>query len=280
MMVRKNLNPKLLTLPTRVMLALMVGSVLNTSPAFAADLPGSKEIIAKMIEAVGGAAAMRKVKNRVVKMDMDMDMGGMTAKIAAHFARPNSQHTSIEIAGMGTIEEGVSGGVAWANSMMTGPQIKEGSERAVALWGANMDGLLDWKSHFKKIECVGKETLDGVEYFKVVMTRDDGSALATYVNAKTYLPHRTDMKLSTAMGEFDMVTYSEDYRPVDGVLYSYKSRIEVMGQTRSIAITSIEHNVDMPKDVFNLPDDIKELVAKNKADKDKAGQSKAGQGKP
>ncbi|MCH8913113.1 MAG: hypothetical protein IIA33_06035 [Planctomycetes bacterium] len=40
-----------------------------------------------------------------------------------------------------------------------------------------------------------------------------------------------------------------------------------MGQKHVFTIESIEHNVEMPKDRFKLPDEIKALVAKNKEEK-------------
>ena len=269
MMVRTNTNPRLLTMSTRLMRALVVAVVFSTSLCFAQDLPSSEVIIAKMIEAEGGAAAMRKIKNRVIKLTLDLGMGGMTGKGLAHFARPGNVRSAIEIQGMGTIEEGVTDGVAWSLAMMTGPQIKEGGERAMALREAHFDGLLDWKSRYKKIECVSKETMDGKEYFKVQLTPKEGDVITTYLDAETYLPHRSDLKLSTAMGDFDMTMYHEDYRPVDGVQYSHKTRVEIMGQTRVITFESIEHNVEMPKDRFELPDEIKALVAKSKGEKGK-----------
>ena len=259
MMNRTNTNTKRSTTFTR-RLALIV--VLSASPCFAQDLPGSEEIIAKMIEAGGGAAAMKKINNRVIKLTIDFGMGGMIGKGVVHSARPAQQHTAIEIQGMGTIEEGVTDGVAWSLTMMTGPQVKEGGEKAMALREAHFDGLLEWKKDFKKIECVAREKIDDKEYLKVEMTPLEGSVITTYVDAKTYLPYRSTMNLSTAMGDFDMTIYTEDYRPVDGILYSRTSRVEVMGQKRLVTIDSIEHNIEMPKDRFKLPDEIKALVAK------------------
>ena len=266
MMVRTNTNSRLSTMSTRLIGPLVVAVVFSTSLCFAGDLPSSEEIIAKMIEAEGGAVAKRKIKNRVIKLTVDLGMGGMTGTGLAHFARPGNLHSVIEIQGMGTIEEGVTDGVAWSLAMMTGPQIKEGGERAMALRDAHFDGLLDWKSHYKKIECVSKETIDGKEYFKVELTPKEGDVITSYLDEETYLAHRSHLKLSTAMGDFPMTVYHEDYRPVDGVQYSHKTRIEIMGQTRVITIEGIEHNVDMPKDRFELPDEIKALVAKSEGE--------------
>jgi hypothetical protein len=269
MTVRTNTKPTCLTYSSRLMLVVLSAAAFNTSLCFAGELPSRNEIIAKMIEAEGGAAAKRKVKNRVLKLDLDLGVGGMKGKGVVHFARPGKVHSAMEITGMGTMEEGVVDGVAWANAMMTGPQIKEGAERAFAIRESNLDGLLDWKSYYKNIECVGKETIDGKECFKVEFTPKEGSVMTSYIDAKTYLPYRNDLKLTTAMGDFDMVAYTEDYRSVDGLMYSFKSRIEVMGQKRVVILESIEHNVEMPKDIFKLPDEIKALVAKNKANKGK-----------
>ena len=279
MMVRTNTNPKLLTMSTPLMRVLVVAVAFSTSLCFAGDLPGSEEIIAKMIEGEGGAAAKRKIKNSVIKMTIDFGMGGMIGKGLVYTARPGNQHTAIESQGLGTMEEGVTDGVAWGLTMMMGPQIKEGGERSMALLGADLDGLLNWKSHFKKIECVSKETLDGKECFKVELTPHEGSMITTYVDPTTYLPYRSDLKLSMPMGEFAMIIYAEDYRPVDGVQYAHKSRIEIMGQTRVIMIDSIEHNVEMPKDRFKLPDEIKALVAKSKGEKNKEEKTTEEKGK-
>jgi len=268
------MNPRFLMMSAPLMIALAVAVAFSSSLCFAGDLPGSEEIIAKMIEGEGGAAAKRKIKNRVIKMTIDFGMGGMTGKGVVHYVRPGNMHTAMEIQGLGTMEEGVTDGVAWALAVMTGPQIKEGGERSMALLGADLDGLLNWKSHFKKIECVSKETLDGKEYFKVELTPHEGSVMTTYLDATTYLAYRSDLKLSMAMGEFDMTIYSEDYRPVDGVQYAHKSRIEIMGSTRVVTVESIEHNVEMPKDRFELPDEIKALVAKSKSEESKEEKTK------
>ena len=265
MIIRIHKNSKRLNMFTRLTLA--VASMCSPSLCLADDLPSSEVLIAKMIEAEGGTAAKRKIKNRAVTLTIDFGMGGMIGKGKILSSRPGKMYTTIDIQGMGSFEEGVTDGVAWGMAMITGPQIKEGNERNMALWEANFDGLLEWKSHFKKIECVNKELHNGKEYYKVEFTPLEGDVITTYVDTKKYLPHRSNLKLSTAMGDFEMTIYSEDYRTVDGLVYAHKSRIEIMGQTRVITLDSIKHNIDIPKDRFKLPDDIKALVAKNKEDK-------------
>jgi hypothetical protein len=251
----------------RLLAALLAGSFLHTPCSFAQSLPGGEQIMAKVIDAEGGADAKRKLNTRVVKLTIDFGIQGMTGKATSRYARPANQRMKMEIQGMGTIEEGVTDGVAWSVAAMTGPHVKEGSEKGLALIEADFDGLLNWKKLFKKVECVAKETIDGKEYLKVEMTPMEGSLVTTYVDTTTFLRYRTDLKISTPMGEMDMVVYNEDYRPIDGVQYPHKSRVELMGQKRVVIIESIEHNVDIPKDHFEVPEEIKALVAKADGEK-------------
>ena len=56
---------------------------------------------------------------------------------------------------------------------------------------------------------------------------------------------------------------------------AHKTRVIVMGQERILTIESIEHNVEMPADRFELPDQIKELLKQDTPKKDdppKAGE--------
>jgi hypothetical protein len=53
-----------------------------------------------------------------------------------------------------------------------------------------------------------------------------------------------------------------DFRKVDGIMVAFRSRIQVMGQERVVAIEKVEHNVAMPADRFALPAEIAALVKK------------------
>lgn len=265
-----------------LVIALVMGAWWNPARCVAGDLPGTAEIVAKMIEAEGGAAAKQKLKNREMKLKMDFGMGGMVGNAVVYAARPGNMRLKMEIAGIGTVEDGVTDGVAWSYASMTGPQLKEGAEKSLSLWDAHFDGLLDWKGHFKNIECVSKETLDGKDYFKVVFTRHDGGDITSYVDMQSYLPYRNDMKIATPMGEIDLTTYTADYRAVDGVQYPHTTRLEVMGQKRLVTAESIKHNVELPKDCFKLPEDVQDLLTVDAESEETGGKTapKAGPAKP
>ncbi len=261
-MMHHSSRSTLMTIPATVALALAMCSTLWAAD----DLPQGEAVIAKLIEAEGGAAALRKVNNRVITLKLDLG-NGMMGQGKSYHARPDSNYTRIEITGMGSIEEGCAGGVAWELAAMMGPRIKEGGEKAMALREAHFDGLLDWKSMYKKIDCVAREDLEGRDYYKLELTAHEGDVMTLYIDSATSLLHRTDMKLETPMATLGMSIISEDYRVVDGIKYPFKSTITIEGipQKRVLSIEKIEHNVEMPDDRFKYPAEIQALLDKDKS---------------
>lgn len=253
------------TAPAIVALALFATASFSPPLWAAGDLPAGEAVLAKLIDAEGGAAALRKVKSRVITMSIDLG-SGLMGKGKSYHARPDKHYTSVDITGMGSIEEGCSGGVAWEMAAMMGPRIKEGGERALALREAHFDGLLDWKSMYEKIECVAREPLDGKDYYKLELTAKEGDVVTLYIDSASYLLHRTDMTLETPMATLGLSIISENYSAVDGIQYPMKSTITIQGmpQKRVITLEKVEHNVDIPEDRFNYPADIQALLDKAK----------------
>ncbi len=79
------------------------------------------------------------------------------------------------------------------------------------------------------------------------------------------------------MGTFPVEIFLSDYREVDGVLLSHKSRRVGSGQEMLIIIESIKHNVDLPKDRFKLPEEIQALVDGKKAEQGKSEETRTGE---
>ena len=62
------------------------------------------------------------------------------------------------------------------------------------------------------------------------------------------------------MGSVPVEAFPTEYKAVDGVSLPHLTTIKVMGQTRSVRIDSVEHNVDLPGDRFDLPADIQAIL--------------------
>jgi hypothetical protein len=244
------------------LLALGAGAGSAYAQVSAAALPTGDAVLAKYVEATGGLAAYDAIRNRVVHARMEVMGAGVVFGLTVYNAAPASLYSVVESEATGRIETGVSDGIAWENSAMRGPIVKDGVERDDALRDAIFDRIPHWKEHLKSAECVGTTDVNGKPAFRVVATPTKGSPQTLYFDKDTGLLVRTETTVNSAAGAVSVVAEPGDFRKVDGIMLAFTSRMKVMGQERVVTIDKVEHNVEMPADRFALPAEIRSLVKK------------------
>jgi hypothetical protein len=254
-----------------VLAALLSILTLRPQAALAGAEPGSPkaaEILDRAIEAEGGKAAYAALTTRVVYGTMIIGGVGVRAPLVEYAARPNKAYTTITSDAIGMIESGTDGVVAWENSAMTGPKIKEGVEKASALREAAFDGLVNWRELYSKVECLGTDSIQGKPCYKVVLIPAEGSPDTSFFSKDSGLLVLTRMSVESEMGKVRVDAYAEDYRKVDGILLPFKMRQVVMGglQEMTVVVDSIRHNVVLKEDRFALPAEVKALLEKPKGE--------------
>ena len=269
-MIKKNKNKMQLLSSIRVLpvLALFILTFAVTIPEIVIGedeaLPTAEKILDGYIKATGGLDAYEKIQNRVTKGTMEFSGAGITLSVTSYEARPNKSYIVIESDAMGKIESGADGNVVWENSAMTGPQVKEGKERAERLRLSTFDRMIYWRNAFKKIECTGIETIEGIPCYKVVGIAEDGDEEVYFYDKETNLLVKSVITAESAMGTVKMDLYPGKLEKVDGILLPKEIKYVGMGMERLAKVTSIEHNVEMPKDRFALPAAIQAIVDKKK----------------
>ena len=225
-------------------------------------LPTGEAVLAKYVEATGGAAAYDAVKTRVTQARMEILGANVVVSLTMYAAPPSNIYTVAESEAIGRIESGVSDGIAWENSAMRGAIVKEGVERDDMLRDAIFDRLAHWKEHLKSAECVGTADVNGKAAYRVAATPKSGSPQTFYFDGESGLLVRVETTVTTAGGALPVVAEPGDYRKVDGIMMPFTSRMKVMGQERVVTIEKVEHNVELPADRFALPAEIRSLVKK------------------
>ena len=133
------------------------------------------------------------------------------------------------------------------------------------LRSAYLDGSVQWRKLFKKAECVAVETIDGKSCYKVVLTPDEGTPETRFYDQESHLLAKTVLTLKTPMGAIPIEVYLSDYKAVDGILLPHKAKQVLMGMQEIFFVSeSITHNVDLPKDRFDLPAEIQGIVKERK----------------
>ena len=240
---------------------LLLGAGLQLAAAEEA-LPRAETILDKYIEVTGGKAAYEKLHSEVSTGTMELAGKGIKGSITSYRAEPALSYTAIEIEGIGKIEEGSDGKVAWTRSAIQGPRIKEGEEKALAFVAGKFNGELRWRETYKKAETTGVETVNGQECYKVVLTPNEGSPMTRYYDKKSNLMVKTTLTVKSPMGEFPVESVLGDYRKEGEVLVPHRIRQTAAGQEIAISIESVKPNAEIPQGRFDLPDDIKALLKK------------------
>src|ERR1700742_125021 len=99
----------------RILLFSFAGLVLAAVAATAApdDLPKGESILDKYVEVTGGKAAYAKIHREISTGTMTLGAMGIKGQLTAYQAEPNKQLVEINIEGVGKIQEGTNGDVAW-----------------------------------------------------------------------------------------------------------------------------------------------------------------------
>src|SRR5262249_36051553 len=104
-----------------------LGVCLLAATAGAQGLPKAEEVLDKYVEATGGKAAYEKIKNQVLHGTVELG-GAVKGPMVSYHAPPNKMYVEIELQGLGKIEQGTDGKVAWERSALAGARILNGAE--------------------------------------------------------------------------------------------------------------------------------------------------------
>jgi hypothetical protein len=225
-------------------------------------LPKAEEILDKFVEVTGGKAAYEKVHNEKATGTFEFVGKGVKGTMTSYRAEPNKMYARVELENIGAIEHGTDGDTAWTLSALQGPHIAQGEERALAIREATLHEPLLWRKLYKSAETTAVEIVDGAACYKVVLTPNEGKPETQYYDKKSNLLVKMTMTVVSQMGEIPSEILVSDYKEQNGLLSPRKTRNKLLGQEFETSVGQVEYNIDIPKDRFDLPNEIKALAKK------------------
>ena len=241
----------------RIGLALAFAGVLA-----AADLPKGETLLDKYIEVTGGKAAYSKMHSQMMTGTMEFPAMGLKGKMTIYSAEPDKQYLEINLEGVGKIQEGSSGDLAWANSAMQGPRLKEGGEKADTLLRNKFNGELNWRDQYKTVETVGTETVEGKECYRVVATPKNGNPKTLWYGKDSNLMVKMSAVTPSPQGDIPSETSLTDYRKEGDILMPHKILVKAGPMEFAMTVDSVQINPEIPKNTFDVPDEVKALIKK------------------
>ena len=190
--------------------------------------PTADQILAKYTEALGGSAALEKLKTRSMKGAW-VTGNGITLGYEV-YQGPDKIYTVLNTPKQGVIERGFDGQTGWEKSDRG---VRDFHEPELSLFRRYPDLFKDIKlqGQFTRINYGGKDKIDGKEVYVLRGQGVDGKGERLFFDVQSGLLLRRITSTPTMVGLIpEQVDYA-DYRDVDGLKMPF-----------SIRITSIDSN--------------------------------------
>lgn len=247
-------------------LALSVLALLVLAPAAApsaqeaaAKLPPARDIIDRYIREIGGRDAILAQSSSHVVGTVGLPAAGISGEMQMFHARPDKFLQRLVLPGIGTIEEGFDGTVAWTMSPLTGPALIDGSQLEQRRFDADFYEELKSDDRYKSITTVEKTTFEERPVYKLKLVNKRGDEDFEYYDTETGLKLGASSTRESAMGPVLNTTSYSDYKQFGPLRQPTSMKISSMSTQLTMTITSIEYGT-VDAATFALPVPIKALI--------------------
>jgi hypothetical protein len=224
--------------------------------------PTVDELVAKNIEAKGGAAALnnlqtlRSTGKLLLPLQGQIELGYLQIQ-----KRPDEVRTEASLQGMTQIEA-YDGKEGWKISPFFGrkdPERMSADDVKALIEDTEMGGpLADWKAKGSTVEYLGTEDVDGTSAHKLKVVRKNGDVSFVYLDPDHFLEIRivTQRVRHGAHEEVEMDL--GDYEKAGGVFVPTSIEVGNKGSSgkQTIVVDKVEANVPVDDAIFRFPGQI------------------------
>lgn len=231
--------------------------------AQAASAQTAEEIVDKTIAALGGRAAHAKINSRVASGDITLatPIGDIKGTIETFNVRPNKTRTVIKAdlsavgAGPITVDQRFDGKIGYVLDTLQGNRDMAGGQLDMQRNNSFPLPFLDFKDRGISVRLNGKEKVNDRDAFVLVFEPTTGPAVRSYVDAETFLPIRSVVKVEVPQlgQEVEQTSDLSDYREVDGIKVPFELRAASSVQNFTVKLNKVEHNVKVDETLFTKP---------------------------
>ena len=220
------------------------------------------EIIEKSIAAMGGRAALEKIKTRQMtgELSIGTPAGDIAGTLEMYGAVPNKQRTVIKAdlsafgAGQMTIDQRFDGTTGYAIDTMQGNREITGTQLENMKAQGFPHPFLSYKANGMSVKLGAKEQILGKDMYLLTFEPTAGLPIKQYVDATTFLPARTIITADVPqMGRMEQMIDPSDYRAIDGVQVAHKMVLSNAMQSITMTIKKVENNVALDEKMFVKP---------------------------
>lgn len=223
----------------------------ETKPEDAA--PTAEQVLAKYTEALGGNAAIEKLKTRTLKGTF-ITSGDITLGYEVYQSAPDKMYAVLHTAKQGDIEQGFDGAIGWQKNTR-GVRVLEGDQLVELRRSANLFTNIKLKDQFTKLMFSGKDKIGEREVYVLRGVTKDNQRERLYFDTQTGLLVRRLTSSPTMIGLIPQQVDFEDYKNVDGLMTPLTIRVSAVDPniTSVRKLTEVKLNVPVDATKFNKP---------------------------
>ena len=174
------------------------------------------EILNKHFKATG-VENWSKVKT--VTMKAAIEQMGMEMPMEMKMKKPNKFRMDMDVQGQKMVQA-YDGEKGWmiAPWISSDPQDLEGPQLRQAMDQADMEGeLFNYQSKGNKVELIGKETIDGKDYYNIKLTGKDENVKNFFIDASSFLIGRVKAVVNAMGQDMEIEQIMNEYQSVNGI---------------------------------------------------------------
>src|ERR1700730_7817381 len=220
--------------------------------------PTVDELVAKNVEAKGGAAALQALQSVRVSGKLLVNEGQVEFGYVQTKKRPGAVRTDATLQGM-TIVQAYDGKEGWKISPFQGrkdPEKLSADDVKPLMEDAEIDGpLVDWKAKESTLEYLGREDVDGTSAYKIKVVRKNGDVNFVYLDPDHFLEIRILTQRIRHGAQEEVETDVSDYEKIGGVFVPFSQEAGRKGDPdkQKIVIEKAEANVPVDDAIFHFP---------------------------
>lgn len=240
----------------------LVAAALIAPSAFTQEMPATAptldELVAKNIEAKGGAEAVHALKTLRRSGKVLVNEGKVRFAYTQIKKRPLEVRTEATLQGM-TAVQAFDGKEGWKISPFRGrkdPERLSADDLKELMEDAEMDGpLVDWKEKGSTLEYLGTEDVDGTQAHKIKVLRKNGDINFVYLDPDHFLEIRILTQRVEQGALIETETDLGDYEKINGVFVPTSIEAGAKGDPdkQKIEIDKTEGNVPVDDAIFRFP---------------------------
>jgi len=247
----------------RALSRLLAAGLVMLGCSHVAGAQTADDVVNKCVTAMGGRAALEKLKSRSIvgTITLSTPAGDIEGSVEILSAAPNKSRTLIKAdlstLGVGplVVDQRFDGNAGYVMDTLQGNRDITGNQLDNMRNGSFPHPFLNYKDRGTSAKLSGKEKLGEREAYLLIFEPTSGSVVRQYVDAETYLPIKTIVKLDIPQlgTEVEQTTDLSDFREVDGVKIPFRLKATSAVQNYTITITKVEHNVPIDDTLFSKP---------------------------